>query len=98
MEINLQEYRTKDTKPKYLVDDKSEIYLPHFSIINLKMNRTFYYCKQFYQYVDLKKDSRFEFFLNQEKKFIQLILDAEPKDSLSIWSKYNKIKNNLNFF
>ncbi len=90
MEIQKPGYQSSGERKiacRYESPSKSEIYLPHFSIINLRMNRTFYYCKEFFKFIDLKKDQRFEFFKNQEKKFIQLIIDAEAKDSLAIWSK-----------
>ena len=58
-----------------------------FSIINPKLNKTFYYVKNYFNFIELKKDSRYEFLINQEKKFIQLILDAHSNESLTVWIK-----------
>lgn len=58
-----------------------------FSIVNPHINKTFYYIKQYFTYNDLKKEKKYQFLINQERKFLNLILDSKPSEKFSVWTK-----------
>jgi hypothetical protein len=67
---------------------KQNIPIDHFSIVNPKYNRSFYYFSKFYNFDDtITEGYDKNFLINQEKKFFQLIYNTQNKTKFLVWQK-----------